>query len=152
MVTYARLGGPDGLRMTRCAFAVIIKYNQAVSTLETMVDEVDIMEGDGTLEGLSGVPMAKRMNEVLKENEMEEELKQLVSLWSNACKMRLWLMEKKKNLAGKVERSEKEKFVAKIRKQMKKDKLAEDADAENKSTPEEEKKSDTPTSTQIDTS
>ena len=47
---YARLAGADGMRLTRAAFAVMIKFSEFFSDFTSMVDEVDLqwteLEGD----------------------------------------------------------------------------------------------------------
>jgi hypothetical protein len=40
IVGYCRLGGPDGLRMTRAAFSVMIKFSDLVDDFNALVDTV----------------------------------------------------------------------------------------------------------------
>jgi hypothetical protein len=42
MVPYARLGGIDGLKLSRSAFAVMIKFSEFFEDFQNMVDEVDM--------------------------------------------------------------------------------------------------------------
>lgn len=50
MVPYARLAGQDGLRMTRAAFAVMIKFSDYLESFECLSDEIEMewhqLEGD----------------------------------------------------------------------------------------------------------
>jgi hypothetical protein len=43
MIPHARLGGADGLRMTRAAFGVMIKFSDFTDTVQTLVDEIDLL-------------------------------------------------------------------------------------------------------------
>jgi len=38
MVTYARIGGKDGMKMSRAAFAVMIKFSDLVEDFVALVD------------------------------------------------------------------------------------------------------------------
>lgn len=49
MVPFARLGGADGLRMSRAAFAVMVKFSDSLGDFVALVSEVSIraqLEGD----------------------------------------------------------------------------------------------------------
>ena len=50
MVPYARLSGMDGLRLSRAAFGVMIKFSELFDGFMTLVDDVDNtweeLEGD----------------------------------------------------------------------------------------------------------
>lgn len=41
-VPYARLGGADGMRLSRAAFALMIKFSEFFDDFQNMVDEVDM--------------------------------------------------------------------------------------------------------------
>ena len=43
MVPYAKLGGADGMRLSRAAFAVMIKFSEFFDDFQVIVDEVDMM-------------------------------------------------------------------------------------------------------------
>ena len=52
MVPYARLGGEDGMRLTRAAFAVMLRFSgDGLDRFMEFVDELDLtwseLEGDG---------------------------------------------------------------------------------------------------------
>lgn len=51
MVPFARLGGADGLRLSRAAFAVMVKFSDLLDDFRALVDQVDMqaqMEDDRT--------------------------------------------------------------------------------------------------------
>lgn len=41
-VPYARIGGLDGLRLSRAAFAVIIKFSEFFDDFISLIDEIDL--------------------------------------------------------------------------------------------------------------
>jgi hypothetical protein len=41
-VAYARLAGVDGMRLSRAAFGVMIKFSEFFDTFVHMIDEVDM--------------------------------------------------------------------------------------------------------------
>jgi hypothetical protein len=108
------------------------------STLESLVDEIDMMNGD--LEGLEKVDRMLKMKELIEENELTNDFAAMSVQWSAASKMRIWLMEKKKNLSIKIEKAQNEKFVDHIKKEKIKAKkaAAEIKEAETKAEVKEE--------------
>lgn len=54
MVTHARIGGEDGMRMSRAAFAVMIKFSEFFEEFVNLVDEIELqwaeLEGDSERE------------------------------------------------------------------------------------------------------
>lgn len=101
-----------------------------------MVDEVDLMGDD--LKNLTGPALYAMMQGKIKESEMTDDLQQIDKLWATASKMRLWMMEKKKNVINKIEETEKDKFIAKIAKAAKEDKKEDKKDEEAEGTKDEE--------------
>lgn len=79
MIQYARIGSVDGLRISRAAFSVMIKYNEATNIFDNLVDEVDMIDAD--LANLKGPEMCAKMQEKIIEAEMENDLKILDNLW-----------------------------------------------------------------------
>lgn len=49
-MTHARLGGEDGMRLSRASFAVMIKFSEFFEEFVNLVDEIEInwsdLEGD----------------------------------------------------------------------------------------------------------
>jgi len=74
-----------------------------VPILEGLVDEIDMMATD--LEGLDKVEKMIKMKELIQENELTDDFDALSVQWAAASKMRVWLMEKKKNLSIKIEKA-----------------------------------------------
>jgi hypothetical protein len=94
-VPYARLGGADGMRMTRAAFSVMIKFSEFFDDFLTMVDEVDMK-----WEEVKDAPDKDlQMKEAMKTIPHYE---QIVKRWDSASKMRQWINEKKKNLIERI--------------------------------------------------
>jgi len=98
MVPYARLSGADGMRLSRAAFAVMLKFSDSLSDTAThCTDEIDMMSMD--LE-----------NDPEKDLKIKEALKTvpnfdaLMKRWESASKMRIWISDKKKNLSEKLKK------------------------------------------------
>lgn len=81
MVPYARLGGPDGLKLTRATFAVMIKFSEFFEDFQHMVDDVD-MKWD---EVKDAEDKDVKMKEHLKTLNHYE---QITKRWESASKMR----------------------------------------------------------------
>jgi len=97
MVPYARLGGSDGLRLSRAAFSNMIKFSEYFDDFQTMVDEVDLRA-----EEFQGEDNADaKMRECLK---AVNNYDNIVKRWETASKMRQWINEKKKNLIEKFQK------------------------------------------------
>lgn len=97
MVPYARLSGVDGMRVSRAAFGVMIKFSEFYDTFTHMVDEVDMqwhmLEGDSERE--------IKMKEAVKGVPHYE---MVFKRWESASKMRQWVNEKKNNLIEKIKK------------------------------------------------
>ena len=52
---YARLGGPDGMRLSRAAFALMIKFSEFFDDFVSLIDEIDMK-----LEDLASVEKQER--------------------------------------------------------------------------------------------
>lgn len=105
MVPYARLGGEDGMRLTRAAFAVMIRFSgDGLDKFSEMVDEVENqwveLENDEEREF--------KIKDYIKTSKSYE---QLQKRWESASKMRQWVQEKKKNLIEKIKKKVEEDYV-----------------------------------------
>lgn len=133
MVPYARLGGEDGMRLSRAAFAVMCRFsNDGLDRFMEFVDEMDLTWSE--LEGDSERDF--KFKDAIKKHKAYE---QIQKRWESASKMRQWVNEKKKNLMEKIRKQVEVQYIK-------------DKDSQNKveSKPTEEiKESD---SVQIDTS
>ena len=79
-----RIGGSDGMRLTRAAFAVIVKFSEQLPTFKTVWDEVEMI-GMGIEPDVKG---ATRMNEIvtkLREAEHAEAFEALCTSWEQAA-------------------------------------------------------------------
>ena len=96
-MTYSRIGGPNGSKLTRIAFAVMIKMAGLATDLTQLLDELDyasmsLPEEEGPEKELS-------ILETLQANASFEKIK---NSWVAASKMRIWLNGKKQSLVGKL--------------------------------------------------
>jgi len=97
MVAYATLSGADGMRLSRAAFAVMIKFSEFFNEFVDLVEEIDIhwsdLEGDAERE--------LKIKDIMKSAPHYE---QIAKRWESASKMRQWISEKKKNLIEKIKK------------------------------------------------
>jgi len=98
MVPYARLSGQDGMRLSRAAFSVMIKFSDyLLDTVSTCLDEIDLLSEE-----------FKDASE--RDAKIKESLKTiphfdaLIKRWESASKMRVWINEKKTNLMEKIKK------------------------------------------------
>ena len=81
MVVYARLSGEDGMRLSRAAFAVMIKFSEFFEEFVHLIDEIDMNMID-----LQDDPERDiKLKDVLKSTPHYE---QIFKRWENASKMR----------------------------------------------------------------
>jgi len=104
MVPHARLGGPDGMKVSRAAFAVMVKFSDLYDHFSQVTDELDLLWDD-----LKDDPERDiKIKEQLKQHAHYD---QILKRWESASKMRLWIQEKKKNLAEKIKKQVEAKFI-----------------------------------------
>ena len=113
MVPYARLSGEDGMRLSRAAFAVMIKFSELFDDFGNLVDEVDMHWADLQNDEDRDV----KIRNIVKET-MHYEL--IAKRWESASKMRQWISEKKKNLSEKVKKEVELEFQKKKEEEKKK--------------------------------
>lgn len=118
MCTYARLGGEDGMRLTRASFGVMIKFSEFYDSFTQMVDNVDMewsmLEGDDERD----IKM-KEMIKAMPHYDM------IFKRWESAAKMRQWINEKKTNLSQKVQKEVEAEYKKKKEQAPKEEKPAE---------------------------
>jgi hypothetical protein len=94
---FANLGGADGMRLTRAAFGVMIRFSELYDSFLQLADTVDMewsmLEGDEDRE--------IKMKELIK---AAPHYDSILKRWESAAKMRLWINEKKSNLAQKIQK------------------------------------------------
>jgi hypothetical protein len=105
MVPYARLGGEDGMRLTRAAFSVMIFFSsEGAEKFSEMVDEIDMqwheLEKDEEKEF--------KIKDFIKKNKNFEVI---LKRWESASKMRQWVNEKKKNLIEKIKKQVEVQYI-----------------------------------------
>ncbi|CDW82480.1 hect e3 ubiquitin [Stylonychia lemnae] len=111
MVPYARLGGEDGMRLTRAAFAVMIKFSHdGVDKLMELVDEFDLAYS----ELASDDDKEFKIKDFIKKHKNYE---QIQKRWESASKMRQWVNEKKKNLIEKIKKEVETQYMKNKEKQ-----------------------------------
>ena len=95
MVPYARLSGSDGMRLSRAAFGVMIKFSELFEAFVTLVDEVDMqwaeLEGDEERDF--------KMKDMVKKSMSYEGI---FKRWEMASKMRQWINETKKEYIERI--------------------------------------------------
>lgn len=124
MVPFARLGGPEGLKMSRAAFAVMIKFSDLSEDFQVLVDTVNMQateeEGPGKLKALADLIKSQPQGDII------------IRRWESASRMRQWINEKKQSLVIKLEKKVKQELLA--------DKEKAKEEKEKKAKEEEEKK------------
>lgn len=105
-VPYARLGGADGMRLSRASFAVMIKFSEFFEDFIAMVDEVDLLwdqlEGDD-----------ERDFKIKDQLKTLTHYEQIAKRWESASKMRQWINEKKKNLIERIKKEVEAEYTKK---------------------------------------
>jgi len=88
---WASLGGENGAKIVRAAFAVIIKHAGLMVQFQETVDDVD---------------------EIVAQNRVDAILKNFIKKWHAASRMRTWLVEKRKEIDEIAERNKQNAVVA----------------------------------------
>ena len=83
------------MRMTRAAFGVMIKFSDLTDTLQTLVDEIDLLWSDLESDLERDLKIKEALNAV-------PGFENLLKRWESASKMRIWINEKKLNLADRL--------------------------------------------------
>ena len=101
MVPYARLAGVDGMRLSRAALAVMIKFSDyLIDTVILCKDEIDLLWMD--LETAEPAERDAKIKEALK---TLPHFDALLKRWESASKMRAWINEKKTNLSERLKKT-----------------------------------------------
>jgi len=130
-IAKARLGGADGLRLSRAAFAITIKYCDLLDDFQALQDSVALASGEEEGE--------ERDTAIFDAIAQAVNGKDIIRRWESAARMRQWINEKKQTRMEKlekrvVERYKKEKRAAatKNKEEEEKKKEQEEADAAKK--------------------
>lgn len=149
---YARIGGDDGMRLSRAAFAVMIKYGDLADDFDNFVDEMQ---------------MADESDVAAIFKTIETDFSNILSRWQSASRMRTWIQEKKleynekheADLIAKLKQEKRDAYKKKKEEEEKAKAEAEAKESEDKKDDEEKKESEgdkdaksTTEDAQIDTS
>ena len=129
---WAKSAKEEGMRLSRAAFACMIKIGQLYTDFIMMVDETEMNADSITTDDENA---AKK--ELAKELSKIDSYDTIFKHWESSAKMRSWYQEKKKSWANKIKKEEEEK--------KKKDSTEEKPAEENKDKPKdvkEEQKTD----------
>lgn len=86
--------------MSRLAFAVMVKFASHIVDVENLIDEIDLLDSE-MAEDTSKQERLLKYKEALAPS---DNFICLFKLWASSSRMRLWITEKKKNLAEKIEK------------------------------------------------
>jgi len=126
MVPYARMGGANGLKMSRAAFAVMIKFSDMLDDFNVIVDAVAMQ---APLQEKGDLPP---LISVIKEQPRSD---MILRRWESASIMRQWMSTKKGQLSTRFEKVIHEEIIKK-----KKDEKVKKDEEEKKKAEEEEKR------------
>lgn len=99
MVPYARLSGQDGMRLSRAAFSVMIKFSDyLLDTVSICLDEIDLLSAEYD-------DAAERDAKIKESLKTIPHFDALLKRWESASKMRVWINEKKTNLMERIKKS-----------------------------------------------
>ena len=89
-LTYSRIGGETGTKLTRTAFAVIVKFAGLALDLEQILSELEY--ASISLPEEAGPQRDQAILEALK---IDPSFDKILNCWIIASKMRIWLNGKK---------------------------------------------------------
>ena len=100
-----KVGGKEGMILSRCAFAVTLYLNQNDKdcSMENIMMIVDTLE-------ITSQELDENLNDNQRNKALTEELKTTIELkpfldrWENSCKMRIWLQEKKRDISNSIKK------------------------------------------------
>lgn len=101
----ARVGGKEGMILSRCAFAATLSLNQSdetcsITNIMMIIDHLEMAEQE----------LDTSLNENQKNKQLLEELNSVSDIepfkqrWESASKMRIWLQEKKRDISNAIKK------------------------------------------------
>ena len=105
-ISFARLGGLNGLKISRAAFAVMLKYSDVLDDFVALKDEITVQAE------LESDPSTKQKN-LMAHIKTVPHADVILRRWESASRMRQWINEKKQTLANEQENSVKKEIRAK---------------------------------------
>ena len=100
---WAKSAKEEGMRLSRAAFACMIKIGQLYTDFIMMVDETEVNADSITTDDENATK-----KELAKELSKIDSYDTIFKHWESSAKMRSWYQEKKKNLANKIQNEEEE--------------------------------------------
>jgi len=85
-VPHAKIGQADGMRLSRAAFAVMVKFSDLTQELMSSIDEIEMNWDE----------QEKQVPKILEHLKAINAVDLLLKRWESASKMRLYLQEKKR--------------------------------------------------------
>lgn len=141
---WAKSAKEEGMRLSRAAFACMIKIGQLYTDFIMMVDETEM-----NADAVTADDDAAAKKQLAKELSQIDSYSTIFKHWESSAKMRSWYQEKKKSWANKIKKEEDEKK----KKDGTEDKPAEDTKdkpaEENKDKPAEVKQEPKPDAEEI---
>lgn len=101
----AKAGGPEGMTLSRCAFAGMLALNQfeeqcSYTNFVMMVDHLEM-----SLDMIDETANQNQKNmELMKELQSMGSIKPILDRWEMASKMRIWLQEKRKDISNSIKK------------------------------------------------
>ena len=97
--SYCRLGGEQGMVLTRSAFTILIKYTGLSKIVSEILEQIEVL---ATLNNLPTEPGTERDEVLKKEIKSVTKHDQVINNWAIASRMRKWLIQKKQSIAERV--------------------------------------------------
>ena len=99
VASYCQAGQADGMKLTRAAFAVMIKFQGLMDTFQEMVEDMEAAE-HFSIPSEEGPAKESALEQIVNEFSKSD---QILSCWQNATKMRRWFITKKQSISEKLE-------------------------------------------------
>lgn len=112
------------MRLSRAAFAVILKFSDQVSLFRSLWDQVELA-GMGLDESLKGTARLNALAAKVKEQKADE-LDVMCKQWEQASHIRKWTQEMKKDLTETYKKEVTDELIKEINEKMKKEKAEKD--------------------------
>ena len=98
---FVKVGGKEGMTLSRFAFAVTLSLNKndpdcSRENIMMIIDTVEMASQE-----LDDNQLNKKLSEKLN---TKTELKPFLDIWENSCKMRIWLQEKRRDIANSMQK------------------------------------------------
>ena len=92
LASISETGKEDGMRLTRAAFSVMIKFANLLEKVDSIVDTLDMEQMTGNIPSEAG---PERNASIIKILDQVAGSADVAKCWANATQMRRWLTQKK---------------------------------------------------------